>query len=348
MYPVCERCQKNSKVCYYQYPPQLLRDDTVNAVPSTAVWPGTGAVSPDAVSNSSQLMSTNDGYNMQVQLERCNTLQLEELRHLIIPRMLGNLGELPPILETVSCVWVTYQIQDYPLAFAKQAETVFINKNLYRQSFPRALRAAFGICAGCVSINERNQPILFQALDGEMSELLTPGLTSTLVEDLVKLQAAVLYQIIRLFYGDLEQRIVAERQEYLVRSYGLTLLQRADEELRSRQRTWEQWILAESIRRTVLIAFKLYTIYSYSRHGVCTESTAISILPVSTKPGSWNSRAAYLQYPDQDETMTYSDFTSSWNPYPQKKLEPFEKLLLAGCMGIEQFEAVISCPNFME
>lgn len=293
-------------------------------------------------------MPIHDGYNSQFLLERNNTLQMEVLQNSSPPRMLGHLGELQPVLQRVSCVWVAYRIQDYPLAFAKQAETVFINKNLYGQSFPRALQAAFGVCAGCVSLNNRNQMVLFQALDAEMSELLTPALTSTLLEDLVKLQAALLYQIIRLFYGGLEQRIVAERQEYLVRSYGLTLLRRADEELGSGQRSWERWILAESIRRTVFIAFKLYTIYSYAKTRNCTEYAALDFLPVSIKPGSWSSRVAYLQYQDQEETMTYSDFTTSWTAAPRTILEPFEELLLVGFKGINQCKIAMGLHGIAE
>jgi hypothetical protein len=54
--------------------------------------------------------------------------------------------------------------------------------------------------------------VLFHSLDAEIAELLSPAPMSTILEDLVRLQAAVLYQIIRIFFGGLEQRIVAERQ----------------------------------------------------------------------------------------------------------------------------------------
>ena len=66
---------------------------------------------------------------------------------------------------------------------------------------PPPLRAAFGICTGCVFINDCNQSVLFQSLDAEIGELLSPAPTSTLLEDLVRLQAVVLYQIIKIFYA---------------------------------------------------------------------------------------------------------------------------------------------------
>jgi hypothetical protein len=237
-------------------------------------------------------MKNPDGYDVQFQqLDHGFTIQLTEFRRSRIPKMLGNLGELPPISGcTTSWAWVFEQIRDSPLAFARQTD-----KAIYGNSFPRPLQAAFGICAGCVSINDQNQSVLFQSLDAEITTLLSPAPTSTILEDLVRLQAAVLYQIIRIFIGGLEQRIIAERQKFLVRSYGLTLLRRVDSELQNAQRTWEAWLLAESICRTVLISFKLYTVYSNFTYGVCKEAAAIGILPVSTQSGSRNSRGEYLR-----------------------------------------------------
>ena len=281
------------------------------------------------------------GRHCPFQSDPSSALTVDELQHLDIPNCLGQLGEPPPISSPADYTWVLDQIRGYPLAFAEQGQTAFIHKSLYHGSFPRPLRAAFGICAGSMSISERNRSVLFHALDAEVTELLKAPSTGTLLEDLVRLQAAVLYQIIRLFHGGLEQRIVAEQQEFPLRSFGLTLLQRAEVELRNVRRIWEIWIFAESIRRTVLIAFKVYTMYAIFKHGKCAEGAAMQLLPVSVKPGSWFSRDAYLQDSNQDETMTYYEFSSLWSAAPRKASEPYEKLLLVGCRGMERFAAML-------
>ncbi|CAM1507608.1 Fc.00g072490.m01.CDS01 [Cosmosporella sp. VM-42] len=329
-YPICERCRRNNKKCHYVYPPQLPKDDdVVDVVETNAVKSATEAVSSNWIHE--QLGYGNNGSDYQFRSDHSLNLQLEQLRHPSVPKLLGPLGELRPMSSTKNEGWVLQQIREYPLDFAMQSETVFIHKALYPNSFPQPLLAAFGICAGSVSMNERNRPILFQAVDAEILKLLIPASTSTLLEDLVTLQAAVLYQIIRLYHGGLEQQIAAEQQEFLVRSYGLKLLQRADTELQTIQWTWETWILAESIRRTVLIAFKLYTIYAQFRYGMCTEIAAMGILPVSTKLGSWNSREEYLRHPDQDETIPYSIFKPTRVTVGRGGSEPFETLLLMRC-----------------
>jgi hypothetical protein len=84
-----------------------------------------------------------------------------------------------------------------------------------------------------------------------------------------------------------------------------------------------------------LISFKLYTVYSNFTYGVCKEAAAIGILPVSTQPGSWNSRGEYLRCLNQEETTTYGDFTSMWVAAPRRGIGLYEKFLLVGCKEIE-------------
>ncbi|KAH8668646.1 hypothetical protein BX600DRAFT_510722 [Xylariales sp. PMI_506] len=332
-FPVCARCQRSSRVCHYVYPPQQPGDETI---------PPAAPEAPPKASAALLVRYRETPNRRKVRSGHGRSVPSGELRHRSIQRFLGNLGELAPILgRSRDCSWMYSEIRAYPLSFSLQAETVFIHRNLYGNAMPRSLRAAFGICSGCRCINERNSAVLFQSLDAELLELLTPPSTRTLAEDLAGLQAIVLYQIIRLFYGGIQQRLVAEQQEYVIRLHGLKLLQQYSEELRREPRTWEEWIVAESVRRTVIIAFKLYTAYANYRYGTCPEMEAMRILPVSTQPSLWNSPDGYLQLLDHGETTTYEDFSSNWVDNPRAELEPFEKLLLVGCKGIDDIEAVV-------
>lgn len=140
--------------------------------------------------------------------------------------------------------------------------------------------------------------------------------------------------------------MLAERQEYLVRSYALKLLQLSNTELRDTPRTWETWILAESIRRTVYIAFKLYTSYSMSRYGLCSEIQAMNMLPISTNSGLWYSTEREgRQVPVRDDVMTYKDFAEFYGRTPRRIVEPFERLIIVGCKRrIEQVDGIV-CPR---
>jgi hypothetical protein len=267
----------------------------------------------------------------------------------------GLLGDLPPLLSSpLDLGWVFSQIRDCPHSFADKAEALFIHGDMFRSTVPAPLRTAFGICARAVSTPAGgDRTMLFRVLDAETAELLnkpTPAASSnssTLLDDLARLQAVVLYTIIRFFDGDLSQRILAERQEYLIRAQGLKLLQRADAELLRTTKarpnpqagtssgSWETWILAESIRRTVFIAFKLYTLYWTFKYGTCIETIAMSMLPLSIVPGSWSSRDVYLSHSDgeRDGTTTYAEFEAICGTETKEDLGEFGELLIMSCRG---------------
>jgi hypothetical protein len=255
-----------------------------------------------------------------------------------VPNLLGSLGEVQPVSgNTRSWNWVIQELKRCPLDFISSTGTPFIHADLCSKHVYET-RAAFGVCTLLALGKEFSQPALFQAINVEATELLRTTST-TLDYDLARLQAMVLYQIIRLLYGNVEQRLVAEQQERLIEVWGLRLLRRADIELGILQPTWETWLLAESIRRTVLAAYMLYAVYSVFRDGICPELPTLSSLPVSSRQNTWESGARFVPY--ENFTMRYTDFTDSWCASPPSgKLEPFEKMLLVACKGIDEVEAL--------
>ncbi|KAF1809823.1 hypothetical protein P152DRAFT_367210, partial [Eremomyces bilateralis CBS 781.70] len=258
-----------------------------------------------------------------------------------IPNFLGNLGEIQPVSgNTKSWQWVIDQLKSYPQTFAQNAETPFIHKELYLNQSPAPIRAAFGICAAHIFVNDGNKSMLNRTLNAEVTELLRPALDETILQALARMQALVLYQIIRMLYGDLEQRISAEQQENSIAASGLQLLRRADWELQGEQPTWKNWILAESIRRTVMVAFMSYAVYSLFKHGICPEFPTLSMLPVSTKANLWGSPGVGVQHHILDKTMKYHEYTDNWCAFPQLDPAPFEKMLLVACKGLDQIEAL--------
>jgi hypothetical protein len=268
-----------------------------------------------------------------------------ELLYPSVPNMVGQLGELQPISgNTKSWKWVIEQLKGYPRAFAQHSETTFIHRDLIPDPVTQAIRTAFGVSAIYVCMNESNQSMLFRTIDSEVSELLKPATGSTLLEDLSKMQALVLYQIIRMFHDDLKQRTLAEQQQSLLGTRALQLLRRGDVELRDIQPTWETWLLTETIRRTVIVTFMVHAVYSIFKMGICPELPTLSVLPVSTRQDFWSSRAAYREHSAEDETMKYTEFTAFWLASPSRKLDAFEKMILVACKGIEPVEA-LSCPK---
>ncbi|KAL6796409.1 hypothetical protein GGI42DRAFT_356544 [Trichoderma sp. SZMC 28013] len=344
-YPICERCKRSNKPCHYVYPPPLPTQYAAEKLSNIAFQHCSESSSISLATNVSETEQSIAGLDVPFQTNHSQApTRAGQLSRQAIPTTLFIYNE-PLSSGRLELGWVFDQILQCPLAFANEAETMFIHKDLLYSTLPMPLRTAFGICTGMISSNVRSQPVLFGVITTEISDLLVQAPESGLLGDLARLQASVLYQIIRFFYGNIYQCILAEQQEFLLRSYGLKLLRRVDTELHQMEPNWETWILVESIRRTVIIVFKLYTLYWAFRNGTSIETSAIKMLPVSMNPSCWASREIYLQCSDRDQTTTYGDIAASWEVSSWKNLGTFETLLLTSFNGINSFNAGFNLPD---
>lgn len=337
-YPTCRACERRGKQCEYAYPPQQSSYADINdLLENEAPQKTAGPLSPQTLT-SSRPSKAAEQWHLQAGQARSQSMQ----RRLGTPEFPSPQGHLKPpeSVDTVTpngfsrLAWVYDQIRDAPNMFAKQAETLFIHRELLEQHFPRPLRAAFGICAATATMNDMNNSFMFRAIDAEVTDLLAARHDTNLLDGLVLLQAAVLYQIIRLYRGGWQQRLVAEQQEFLVRSYALTILSRADAELQHAPRTWETWILFESVRRTVMMAFKIYTLYWSLQKQICFEIEGLNLLPVSTRPELWSTegKELYNGQGDPDAVMAHEEFTIMMRQKDSlEPTAPFQKLLILGC-----------------
>ncbi|KAL7780930.1 hypothetical protein V8C43DRAFT_320241 [Trichoderma afarasin] len=344
-YPICERCRRSYKPCHYVYPPPLPKGDTAERLSNITFQHCSDSNSISLATDVGEIGQSTIGLDVLFQANhRQATARADLLNHQAIPTTLFIDNE-PLASGRLELGWAFDQILQCPLVFAIEAETMFIHKDLFYSTLPMPLRTAFGICTGILSTNERSQSVLFGVIATEISDLLVRDLGSGLLGDLARLQASVLYQIIRFVHGNIHQRILAEQQEFLLKSYGLKLLRRVDTELHQMELNWETWILVESIRRTVIIVFELYTLYWAFMNCTCIETNAIKMLPVSIKPSCWASREIYLHCSDRDLTTMYGDIATTWEVSSWKSLGTFEKVLLTTYYGIQSFNGGFNCPH---
>lgn len=326
-FPVCSRCQRNKKSCQYVYLP--LPSDGQAAQPGHELEHVSANI-------------TRKNYQLDKTLSASPGTEIAVPWH-SISRSLGYLGTQPPTVGMESHAWVYKQFGEFPRLFATKGETIFIHPTLYRSSFPASMRTAFGICAATLTLNQQTRPMIFQAVDAEVSSLLSSTLSGPLSENLAAFQALVLYQIMRIFHGDLKEQWTAEQQEFNVRSIGLRLLRQAETELPMSPTTREDWILAESVRRAVIVSFKLYTLYWSFRAGVCKENGALNHLPLSCNPAIWDSEDVDPENMARDTTITLGQLLTRWEAAPQRKLDRYENLLVVAWKGTPMVEALAKC-----
>lgn len=387
-YPTCGTCQRTKKDCHYVYAPissARLPDDPISADTDTAASVPThpdisylelegdqsDPLSNDAAPGTARCSSTSLQRNSPSSWSSsASSGAPPTLPKLNVPNFLGCLGEVQRIEgSTDSWRWVIAELKRCPRDFATRGETLFLHKNLYHDAMPRAIRAALGTSAAFCMLEEDRRQLLFRAVDAEVLELLrdpplmdpddgrgqggnnasgSSGGGSTLIDELARLQAIILYQMMRIFGGGLEQHIIVEQQRGLLTTWALQLLRRSQAELGGdgdrlsddvgQVGCWNSWIVAESIRRTVLVVYMFYGMYSLATHGFCAEIPTLSKLPVSTAPASWHSEAAYMARNRSGEarkTLTYEEFTQAWAVSRPERLDLFDKFLVVPCKGLK-------------
>ncbi|KAL3433337.1 hypothetical protein BDV09DRAFT_186714 [Aspergillus tetrazonus] len=257
-----------------------------------------------------------------------------------LTRFLGTLGEVLPIQgSSQSWQWLIGELKIYPSQFAKQGETIFIHRRLYRESMPQSIRMAFGISSSSCLLSDTNRNTLFKAIDSEVNELLNNTEPATLLDDLARLQALLLYQTIRFFQGTLEQRSTAEQQQSLLMARALRLVSRSQSELTGNAADRHAWVLAECIRRTAIVVYMLYGVSSISREGVCVGLHTLAKLPVSKVVAAWNATEEVDGEGAVNGTISYEDFLACWLVSTPRRLDPFERFLIVPCQGVDAVEA---------
>ena len=176
-------------------------------------------------------------------------------------------------------------------------------------------------------------------MENEVVQLFNMPASPSLLDDLARLQALVLYQIVRLLHGDLEQRMTADYQETMAESLALRLSNRVNTEIGLVPTTWNKWLIAESVRRTVMVTFILYCVYSTHTLGVSSCFATMATLPIATRQELWESEQAFTTEVDNSES--YQDFAESWVVNPWRQLRPFERMLMVPCKGLDKVDSYV-------
>jgi hypothetical protein len=182
-------------------------------------------------------------------------------------------------------VYSVKRIKSYPSLFVRQGHTPFIHSSLFRDTLPQTIQDVLGACALYGEKRETNQPLVFGVISAAADRLLRdyPLVGLAAMEQLAAVQGLVLYQIIRLFDGDIRQRADAENALPTLQDWTRQLqgrMQRIGDSSSSADSSdptssasslvtdsWRNWVFAESLRRTVIVSYTVQGLYSFLKNG---------------------------------------------------------------------------------
>lgn len=239
-----------------------------------------------------------------------------------------------------------------PKTFSEQGQTMFIHRILFQERSSLALQDALSACALYCLKNKENQVLVFRNLEQRRERLIatTDMLLASKVDLLEALQALILYQIIRLFDGDIRLRAQAEADEPVLIMWAAHLkllthqvrrpppgLAEATLLPESTSTEWRHWIIEESSRRTVIIAFMLKGIYNFLKLGYDTEQDLR--ISFTAQAALWNSQSEFNWRKSQSEREPLEVWVPYWDETIAKaKPGDFEELgvlTMAMLKGIE-------------
>ena len=165
-------------------------------------------------------------------------------------------------------------------------------------------------------------------------------------------QALLLYQIIRLFDGDIRQRSDAEPHKsilmgcielFLTKCQQLPAISEVAGPSFSLDSlaswSWNDWIFHESCRRTILIAYMLHGVYSFLKVGWDNVSGKVDRLSFTAQHGLWNAPSEYHWKTVSKETkhlqVTINQWDIAMEDATPDDLEELGILILACLKGLD-------------
>lgn len=220
----------------------------------------------------------------------------------------------------------------------QQNRSPFIHRDSYQRMPPVAYQDLLGISAMYAQKTPQNQTIIFLTLDYRIASLLQSARSSmwSTQDYLVGVQVLIIYQIIRLFDGDVRQRANAEKHLELLQSWTIKL-HGASNTFYHDGRTespYERWVFIESARRTVITSIMVQAMYSLLKDGYCTSVPLLETLPVSADGSLWNA-SEETWWQDTlgfgGELITYGELTNQWNGGHAFHMDTYEAILIEAC-----------------
>lgn len=209
-----------------------------------------------------------------------------------------------------------------PNLFAASGQTMFIHRQTFQASRSPALQQAMSACALYSMKSPTSKPLVHQVLQHNVQHLLaTTNPSSASNPDLLAaLQALLLYQIMRLFDGDIRLRASAEADEPTTVLWAGELRNRACSRylplhpvatFSDDPKDWAAWLFSEGIRRTVVTTFMLRGVYNYLRTGI--DSPTVVGVYFTVQEELWNAQSEVGWNRAKNERLELQVLVNEWD-----------------------------------
>ncbi len=268
----------------------------------------------------------------------------------------GNVASVSDPVDTTGAIYservqfVSLQLKRYPEMFYKRGQTPFLHRYLYSELTSPEIQDVLSACALYCGKNRDNETLVYQDISRKAWDLAGKKvLLQCPMKMLAYTQALLLYQIIRLFDGDIRQRADAESHELVLRGWTEQLQARL-QQLPStegavnpanadKSPSWKDWIYQESCRRTILTSYMLQGVYSFLKFGYDNVSCKVNNLSFIAQAALWNASSEYhwreVCKEKQHFQVTIREWDTAMNGIMPNDLDELGIVVLTGLKGLD-------------
>ncbi|KAI9929536.1 hypothetical protein ASPWEDRAFT_534080 [Aspergillus wentii DTO 134E9] len=227
-------------------------------------------------------------------------------------------------------------MRDFPNAFARDVKTSFIHPDLYDNlSLPGPIQDLHIICAS-YNANPSSQ-LLCRVLKQKSAEIRRQAARASTFEDLlVCIQALVLAQCILVFDRPENDDQYLESTTNMLTGLAWKLWQQAPIQLPHTLSPRRAWLLAESVRRTIIVAYILRSAYSFDKRNYSVRTPFIEALPFDVRTSLWDAPAENWEeaaVTSQSSMVSLREYSGMLESGRVHGISAFGNLILAACKG---------------
>lgn len=291
-YPTCNRCASKFICCEYKgafKPPE-------SNVAESALEFNKSVPSLLSISDQTMMLDSAPSFFRDVQLDHIDDFFFQAFdnrvnQHLNDAETLGNVYPTVGSMDRERIRYIIRKLVGYPEKLLRYGKTAFVHPQAYQMVMSPALQDACCAAALYSGKNEINEVMIWEIISTKANHLVEPRASWSISEHLAHLQALIVFQIIRLFDGDIRQRAEAERHQHILTQWTQQLSDRTGATMhngRAVPSSWESWVFEEIVRRTLLVSSMVQSMFSIQKQGWCMLVDVVQDMSFTAQRSLWD------------------------------------------------------------
>jgi len=231
-------------------------------------------------------------------------------------------------------------IRDLPRSYAQSQKTLFIHPEMHGIETPMPLRDVHWLCKLHVQAEQAKRaqdlsPLLRRKLT-EYARRLSGALG---IEDLLGYSQALVLIHCALALSEDDRNEYCDKTSTMLEWIAERLWQQAPTQLPSSLSPKRAWLLAESVRRTIITSLMLRSAYSLHKRNYSVRTPFVDALPFDTRLTLWDNGSENewndLDSASNNSMISLHEYSNALEHGRVHDVTPFSALILAACKGKE-------------